>query len=101
MHLILSSVQSRRFIALQGITYSIMSASWDPDREGSFLGTEEFSQNLDNIKSGLSRSRENAILRDKMQSGIVSPEELDQAGTKKEKKAPPQSFTEKMGEELD
>ena len=36
-----------------------MSASWDEDREGSFLGTDEFSKNVDNIKEGLSRSREN------------------------------------------
>jgi Photosynthesis affected mutant 68 len=62
----------------QGITYSIMSASWDDDREGSLLGTEEFSQNVENIKTGLSRSRENAILRDKMDIGMYTQEDLDQ-----------------------
>jgi Photosynthesis affected mutant 68 len=54
-----------------------MSASWDPDREGSFLGGDEFQKNLDNIKEGLGRSRENAVLRDKM-SGL-SPEDLNLA----------------------
>jgi hypothetical protein len=44
-----------------------MSASWDDDREGSFLGADEFSQNVENIKTGLARSKENAILRDKME----------------------------------
>ena len=43
-----------------------MSASWDPDREGSLLGVEEFQRNVDNVKEGLGRSRENAVLRDKM-----------------------------------
>ena len=31
---------------LLGITYGIMSASWDPDREGSALGWTEFRANL-------------------------------------------------------
>jgi len=43
-----------------------MSASWDEDREGSVLGFEEFQNNLDSLKSGLSRSRENLITREKM-----------------------------------
>lgn len=53
-------------LGLLGITYSVMSASWDPEEEGSLLGTEEFSKNLGNISAGLKRSRENAILREKM-----------------------------------
>ena len=44
-----------------------MSASWDPDREGSFLGFDEFSKNLDSLKSGLSRSRENTLIRERME----------------------------------
>jgi hypothetical protein len=43
-----------------------MSASWDPDREGDLIGTEEFQTNLNNIKDGLRRSRENVLLREKM-----------------------------------
>lgn len=53
-------------IGLVGITYSLLSASWDEDREGSILGTDEFSRNIGNIKSGLTRSRNNAQLREKM-----------------------------------
>jgi len=51
---------------LFGITYSVMSASWDPEEEGSSLGVDEFKTNLDNIKEGLQRSRQNAMLRDRM-----------------------------------
>jgi hypothetical protein len=69
---------SKSLCGRQGITYSIMSASWDDDREGSLLGAEEFSQNVENIKTGLSRSRENAILRDKMDIGMYTQEDLDQ-----------------------
>ena len=61
----------------QGITYSVMSTSWDVDREGSFLGTEEFQKNLQNTKDGLQRSRENAILRDRLAS--IGKDELKQA----------------------
>lgn len=43
-----------------------MSASWDPDREGSALGVDEFQRNMSNISDGFGRSRENAILREKM-----------------------------------
>ncbi len=76
-----------------------MSASWDPDREGSLLGTDEFSQNLDNIKSGLSRSRENAALRERMATSTFSDDELEgRASSGNSKKAV--SFKEKLGEEL-
>ena len=51
---------------LLGITYSIVSASWDEDREGSVLGIEEFQKNVGNIKEGLDRSKENLFLRERM-----------------------------------
>jgi hypothetical protein len=54
-----------------------MSASWDPDREGDLLGTEEFGKNIASIKEGFSRSRENTLLREKMQS--LSTTEMKQA----------------------
>lgn len=54
-----------------------MSASWDPEREGDLVGGEEFSRNLGSIKDGFGRSRENALLRDKM-AGLTG-EELDKA----------------------
>jgi hypothetical protein len=80
-----------------------MSASWDPDREGTFLGTEEFANNLENIKTGLSRSRENSILRDKMEVGMYTPEELRKASSKQEdnkRESKPASFSEKIGDEM-
>lgn len=64
-------------VGLVGITYSVMSASWDPDREGSFLGTEEFSKNLDSLRGGLKRSRENTVIREKMAG--MSEAEIDAA----------------------
>jgi len=53
-------------LGLMGITYSVMSASWDEDREGTFIGWDEFQKNINNIKDGLQRSRDNAVLRDKL-----------------------------------
>jgi Photosynthesis affected mutant 68 len=54
-----------------------MSASWDPDREGSALGWDEFQRNSKNLKDGFGRSRDNAILREKMTG--LSPNELETA----------------------
>lgn len=79
-----------------------MSASWDPDREGSLLGTDEFSQNVDNIRSGLSRSRENVVLRERMASSAFSDDELDGTTTTSSSSSKKGlSFQEKLGEELD
>mmetsp|Transcript_16520 Transcript_16520/g.45752 ORF Transcript_16520/g.45752 Transcript_16520/m.45752 type:complete len:290 (-) Transcript_16520:460-1329(-) len=87
-------------VGLLGITYSVMSASWDEDREGSFLGGDEFQKNVDSIKDGLSRSRENARLRDQMIS--VPDAAFDNLDKKEEAKAKKSaSFVEKMGDELD
>jgi hypothetical protein len=91
-------------LGLVGITYSILSASWDPDREGSLLGTDEFSKNIENIRDGLKRSRENAILRDKMagltseelQKSIKDLERRDAASQRRE-----QSLDRKLKDELD
>jgi hypothetical protein len=81
-----------------------MSASWDPDREGSLLGGEEFKRNLDNIKEGLSRSRGNALLREKIAG--LSGEELQLAMDELERKEQvelkkKQSLDEKLQQELD
>lgn len=87
-------------VILQGITFSIMSASWDPDREGSTLGFDEFNKNVDNVKTGLSRSRENARLRDSMddftQAELAS---LERKQASKEKRQ--QSFSDKFGDEME
>ena len=65
-------------IMKQGITYSVMSASWDDDREGSGgLGIEEFKKNVGSIQEGLSRTKENALLREKMAG--LSEEEIQRA----------------------
>lgn len=85
---------------LLGITYSIVSSSWDEDEAGSLLGIEEFQKNVGNIKEGLDRSKENLLLREKM-AGMPESEieraiaELDKRDRKKQ-----QSF-QSMMEELD
>jgi len=88
---------------LIGITYSVMSASWDPESDGSVLGVEEFNKNVDNLKEGLGRSRENAQLREKMK-GL--PESEIQAALRdlerREKKASKKSQTleQKLNDEI-
>ncbi len=87
--------------SIKGITYSVMSTSWDPDREGSLLGTDEFSRNVDNIKEGLTRSRDNAVLRDKLASDRemqLALSKMDQEESKKKKII---SLESKLNEELE
>jgi hypothetical protein len=76
----------------------MMSASWDPEREGSVLGTDEFSRNIDNIKGGLTRSRDNAQVREQI---MMEENRARQMQTSKPKKPAPTSLAEKMGDELD
>lgn len=42
-------------LSILGSSYGMMSASWDPDSEGSLLGTDEFSKNMGIIGEGLRR----------------------------------------------
>jgi len=64
-------------VGLLGITYSVLSSSWDEDREGSGFGADEFQKNIGNIKEGLSRTKENALLRERMAG--LSEEEIQRA----------------------
>ena len=61
-----------------------MSASWDPDREGDFFGFDEFQTNVKNIQQGFSRTKQNAVLRDKMAG--LSPDEIQLALKELEKR---------------
>eukprot|EP00536_Pseudo-nitzschia_multiseries_P012619 jgi/Psemu1/244743/estExt_Genewise1.C_4920034 len=93
-------------IGLVGITYSMMSASWDPEREGSVLGTDEFSRNIENIKDGLGRSRDNAqvreqmMLEDNMNVARQQQQQQQQQAQAKEKKQK-SSLAEKMRDDLE
>lgn len=65
-------------IGLLGITYSMLSANWDDDgREGSTLGVDEFQKNVGSLREGLSRTKENALLREKMAG--LSEDEIQRA----------------------
>ena len=59
-------------VSLLGITYSVISASWDDDQKGSALGVDEFKKNVGSLKEGLQRTKENQLLRERM---IGLPEE--------------------------
>lgn len=50
-------------LGLVGISYAIISSSWD-EEPGSLLGFKEFGVNFQRIKDGLNRTRENAELKD-------------------------------------
>ena len=76
-----------------------MSASWDEDREGSFWGFDEFQRNVENVKDGLGRSKENAILRDRLQTGQVRLEDLEKGSSAKKSKAT--TLSEKLQDGLD
>ncbi|KAG5188670.1 hypothetical protein JKP88DRAFT_234176 [Tribonema minus] len=54
-------------ISLVGITYAILSASWDPEREGSALGFDEFRSNAGAILEGLRRSSERQELDEQLE----------------------------------
>lgn len=85
---------------LLGITYSIVSASWDEDREGSLFGVEEFQKNVGNIQEGLQRSKENLVVRERM-AGLPEAEiEAAIADLEKRDKRQ-QSIKSKMGEEME
>jgi len=96
-------------IGLVGITYSMMSASWDPEREGSVLGTDEFSRNIENIKNGLTRSQVNAEVREQIMleenlkqnriQGTISSSSMSSSSNKNKKAA--QSLAEKLGDGMD
>ena len=90
-------------ISLLGITYSVLSASWDDDRDGSGLGIDEFQKNVGSISEGVKRSQENQLLRERM-AGLPEEEieaairELDMREAREKKKK--ESLKEKMEKEL-
>lgn len=91
-------------VGLLGITYSLMSASWDDDRDGSALGFDELSKNVDSIKSGLGRSRENAKIRDRAR--LLTDEEIEAARAELKRREEKErrkslSLEEKLKEELE
>ena len=79
----------------------MMSASWDPEREGTVLGTDEFARNIDNIKGGLSRSRENAEIREKIMVEENRARQGLMPANPKPKKPAGQSLAEKLGDEME
>jgi hypothetical protein len=60
------ATQAPFVLGLLGITYAILSASWDTEKEGSALGIEEAKLNFSRIKEGIERTRETAELREEI-----------------------------------
>jgi hypothetical protein len=87
-------------VGLLGITYSVLSASWDPDREGDLFGADEFKTNMDSIRAGLSRSRENVILRERMEDKTIKDALIKLESKEKAELKRNQSFGEKLEDEL-
>ncbi len=50
-------------LGLAGLTYGILSSSWDEEVEGSLLGFDELRLNLGRIGDGLKRSGDSAEVR--------------------------------------
>eukprot|EP00752_Nemacystus_decipiens_P001898 g1828.t1 len=63
-YIVAYATQAPFFVALSGITYAILSASWDEDREGSFFGFDEAKRNFGNIMEGLRRSSDRMDVED-------------------------------------
>jgi hypothetical protein len=86
-------------LSLFGITYSVLSASWEPEQEGSLLGVDEFKENLGNIKDGLKRARENSLVREKMQD--LPEEEIQVALKELERREGTRTLENKINKELE
>ncbi|MGK3738297.1 MAG: hypothetical protein ACI8RD_002631 [Bacillariaceae sp.] len=80
----------------------MLSASWDPEREGSVFGTDEFSRNIGNIKGGLTRSRDNAVVREQiMLEENFGKQTVSSSKSSKNNKKIAQSLAEKLGDGFD
>ena len=55
-------------LGLAGLTYGLISTSWDEDVEGSFLGVDEFQTNVARIFDGTKRGGENEELRAQLET---------------------------------
>ena len=62
------------------------------------MGTDEFSKNLQNIRDGLSRSRENTMLRERLQN--MSDDEVRAALKDLEKREKEKKRQETLGDKL-
>lgn len=62
------ATQAPFVLGLIGITYGIMSASWEPENDGSLLGIKEFNVNLQRVRDGLKRTSETAALKDDIET---------------------------------
>ena len=51
-------------LGLAGLTYGVMSSSWDEEVEGSFLGLDECKTNVGRIFEGINRSGQDRVFRE-------------------------------------
>lgn len=66
-NLIAYATQLPFVIGLIGITYAIISSSWEMEEEGSALGIKEFKTNFQRIRDGLARSRDTEKLKQEIE----------------------------------
>lgn len=65
-YIIAYATQAPFVLGLVGISYAILSSSWD-EEDGSLFGISEFQVNLQRIKDGFSREKETAMLKDEIE----------------------------------
>uniref|UniRef100_A0A0G4HA12 Uncharacterized protein n=1 Tax=Chromera velia CCMP2878 TaxID=1169474 RepID=A0A0G4HA12_9ALVE len=85
-------------VGLLGIPYGIISASWEPEVEGSALGWEEFQENTMGIAEAFSRQQKDSKIRRTMESRKKDREAVDETlrlleeAEEEKKQAAPQSL---------
>ncbi|CEM05219.1 unnamed protein product [Vitrella brassicaformis CCMP3155] len=55
-------------LALGGVSYGILSSSWEEDREGSFWGADEFKRNIKRVASGVRQTVKDTETRQRMET---------------------------------
>jgi len=84
------STQALFFLSFAGISWGVMSTSWDEESEGSLLGADEVRKNTAAMRAGLDRSRgEAAAMYDEMDAadaGIIMSEKALQRVEKRRAK---------------
>ena len=70
-YIIAYATQLPFLLGLIGISYAILSSSWDEDRDGSLLGIDELQLNIKRIQEGFGRVQDSAKLKEEIEKDIA------------------------------
>jgi hypothetical protein len=70
-YIIAYATQLPFLLGLIGISYAILSSSWDEDRDGSLLGFDELKLNIKRIQEGFGRVQDTAKLKEEIEKDIA------------------------------